>query len=141
MSARTDERDHGAMGLDFLAFGPHPDDAEIGTGAFLIKMKGLGYTTGIVVLTEGDMGAGTPLVRRREAEAAARGLKVDVFEVMNLGDTRLADTHENRLAVASVIRRHRPKIVLAPYFDLAPGRGRGHADHIIGGHLDRKSVV
>ncbi len=123
------------MELDFLAFGPHPDDAEIGCGAFLLKMKGMGYNTGIVVLTEGDMGAGTPAIRRREAEAAARGLKVDVFEIMDLGDTRVADSHENRLAVASMIRRYRPKIVLAPYFGITPGRGRGHADHIAAGHL------
>jgi bacillithiol biosynthesis deacetylase BshB1 len=135
MSASKDDKSHPARELDFLAFGPHPDDAEIGCGAFLLKMKGMGYATGIVVLTEGDMGAGTPAVRRREAEAAARGLKVDVFEVMDLGDTRVADTHEQRLAVASMIRKHRSKIVLAPYFDIIPGRGRGHGDHIAAGNL------
>ncbi len=28
--------------LDILAFGPHPDDCEIGAGAFLYKMKKAG---------------------------------------------------------------------------------------------------
>jgi bacillithiol biosynthesis deacetylase BshB1 len=123
------------MELDFLAFGPHPDDVEIGCGAFLLKMKGLGHNTGIAVLTEGDMGAGTPAVRRREAEAAAKILKVDVLDSLGLPDTRLADTHELRLLVAAMIRKYKAKIVLAPYFDIPPGRGRGHADHIAAGHL------
>ena len=50
--------------LHFLTFGPHPDDAEIGTGAFLLKMKNRGYRTGMVILTEGEMGSGTPEIRR-----------------------------------------------------------------------------
>src|SRR3989304_4879180 len=85
--------------LDFLAFGAHPDDAEIGAGAFLLKMKARGHRTGIVSLTEGDMGAGT------------------------------------RRQVASLIRKYRPRIVLAPHYGVEPGRGRGHADHIAAGHL------
>ena len=30
------------MKLDILVFGPHPDDAEIGAGGLLLKMKSLG---------------------------------------------------------------------------------------------------
>jgi N-acetylglucosamine malate deacetylase 1 len=122
-------------GLDFLSFGAHPDDAEIGTGAFLLKMKAKGYRTGIVSLTEGDMGAGTRKLRRREAEAAAKLLAVDVFETLNLGDTRLEDNLRNRKQVASLIRKYRAQIILAPYYGVEPGRGRGHADHIAAGHL------
>jgi bacillithiol biosynthesis deacetylase BshB1 len=121
--------------LHFLAFGPHPDDAEIGTGAFLLKMKNLGYLTGMVTLTEGDMGAGTPEVRREETRRAARDLKLDVLEILDLGDTRLEDSHTNRIAVASLVRKYRPEIVLSPYYGLEPSRGRGHADHITCGHL------
>ncbi len=123
------------LALDFLSFGAHPDDAEIGSGAFLLKMKAKGYRTGIVSLTEGDMGAGTRKVRKREAEAAAKLLEVDVFETLNLGDTRLEDTLQNRKQVASMIRKYRPRIVLAPHYGVEPGRGRGHADHIAAGHL------
>ena len=46
------------MAVDFLAFGPHPDDAEIGCGGLLLKMKDLGHATGIVDMTRGDMGWG-----------------------------------------------------------------------------------
>ena len=106
----------------------HPDDAEIGTGAFLLKMKKRGHRTGILCLTEGDMGNGTPEQRRKEAAEAAAGLKVDAFEILNLGDTRLEDSFENRVTVASLIRKYRPAVVLTSYFGLEPGRGRGHAD-------------
>ena len=124
-----------AESLDFLTFGPHPDDAEIGTGAFLLKMKSRGYRTGMVILTEGEMGSGTPEVRGEETRQAARDLKLDVFEILNLGDTRLEDSYANRLTVASAVRKYRPTIVLAPYYGIEPGRGRGHSDHITCGYL------
>ena len=121
--------------LHFLTFGPHPDDAEIGTGAFLLKMKGLGYRTGMVILTEGEMGAGTPEIRQKETRQAAKDLKLDAIEILDLGDTQLEDNHQNRLRVASVVRKYRPQIVLAPYYALEPSRGRGHSDHIVCGNL------
>jgi LmbE family N-acetylglucosaminyl deacetylase len=111
--------------LHFLTFGPHPDDAEIGTGAFLLKMKNRGYRTGMVILTEGEMGNGTPEVRLEETRRAGRDLKLDVMEVMDLGDTSLEDSRANRITVASVVRKYRPQIVLAPYYGIEPGRGRG----------------
>src|SRR5512136_2847283 len=104
--------------LHFLTFGPHPDDAEIGTGAFLLKMKRKGYRTGMVILTEGEMGSGTPEIRREEASRAARDLKLDVFDVLDMGDTTLEDSRENRIVIASVVRKYRPEIVLAPYYGL-----------------------
>jgi len=121
--------------LHFLTFGPHPDDAEIGTGAFLLKMKRRGYRTGMIILTEGDMGSGTPEIRLEETQRAARDLELDVHEVLDLGDTRLDDSNANRTIVASLVRKYRPQIVLAPYYGLEPGRGRGHADHIACGNV------
>ena len=60
------------MAIDILAFGPHPDDAEIGCGGLLRKMKSLGYTTGIIDMTRGDMGWGTPEERGRGVRARRR---------------------------------------------------------------------
>jgi bacillithiol biosynthesis deacetylase BshB1 len=117
------------MKLDILVFGPHPDDAEIGAGGLLLKMKALGHATGIIDMTRGEMGWGSPEERLAECEEAARILKLDVRENMDLGDGRVEDTFENRCAVAAVIRKYRPEILLAPYYRLPIGRGLGHNDH------------
>lgn len=123
------------MPVDILAFGPHPDDAEIGTGGLLRKLKDRGRTTGIIDMTSGDMGWGTPEGRAEEARAASKILKLDVRECLDLGDCRVEDTFENRVKVASVIRRHRPQVILAPYYELPIGRGLGHNDHYKSGQV------
>ena len=117
------------MKLDVLVFGPHPDDAEIGAGGLLLKLKALGHRTGIVDMTHGDMGWGSPQERDRECDEAAKVLKLDVRVNLDLPDFRVEDTWENRCRVAAVIRKYRPEIVLAPYYDIPPGRGLGHNDH------------
>ncbi len=117
------------MKLNVLAFGPHPDDAEIGCGGLLLKMKDLGYATGIVDMTHGEMGWGTPEERDRECVDAAKILGLDVRVNLDLGDNRIEDTFENRCKVAGAIRKYRPEILLAPYYDLPIGRGLGHNDH------------
>jgi N-acetylglucosamine malate deacetylase 1 len=123
------------MAVDILAFGPHPDDAEIGAGSTLLKLKGLGHRTGIIDMTTGDMGWGTPEIRGQESDEAAKILRLDVRENLDLGDCRIEDTFENRCKVAGVIRRHQPKILLAPYYNLPIGRGLGHNDHYKTGQI------
>lgn len=123
------------MALDILVFGPHPDDAEIGAGATLRKMKALGHRTGIVDMTTGDMGWGSPEDRLRECAEAARILQLDERENLDLGDCRIEDTFENRCKVAEVIRRLQPQIVMAPYYNLPIGRGLGHNDHYKTGQI------
>lgn len=123
------------MPVDVLAFGPHPDDAEIGCGGLLRKMKSLGYRTGIIDVTSGDMGWGSPEIRAEEGRRAGERLGLDERECMDLGDCRVEDTFENRCAAAALIRKHRPELVLAPYYDLPIGRGLGHNDHYKSGQL------
>jgi len=123
------------MAVDFLAFGPHPDDAEIGAGGLLRKMKKLGHTAGIVDMTTGDMGWGTPEIRAEESAQAARMLQLDVRENLDLGDCRVEDTFENRCKAAGMIRKHRPQIVLSPFYQLPIGRGLGHNDHYKTGQI------
>ena len=117
------------MKLDVLVFGPHPDDAEIGAGGLLLKMKDQGYATGICDMTTGDMGWGTPEQRVAECDEAAKILKLDVRVNLDMGDNRIEDTFENRCKVAGVIREYRPQIIFAPYYRLPIGRGLGHNDH------------
>ncbi|MDQ3023776.1 MAG: PIG-L family deacetylase [bacterium] len=122
--------------LDLLVFGPHPDDAEIGAGGILLKLAAMGRACGIVDMTRGEMGTGGDVeTRERESIAAAKVLQLTVRENMELPDCKLEDTFEMRVAVAEMIRKYKPEVVIGPYYDLPPGRGLGHNDHIKGGLL------
>jgi len=47
--------------VDVLAFGPHPDDLEIGLGGTLAKHAALGHAVGLCDLTRGELATnGTP---------------------------------------------------------------------------------
>jgi bacillithiol biosynthesis deacetylase BshB1 len=100
--------------LDVIAVGAHPDDVEIACGGTLAKLVRQGYRVGIVDLTDGEP---TPLSlgpeqRLLEAEAAARILGVHYRETLPLPNRRLFDSFENRVELAKVFRKLRPRIVL-----------------------------
>ncbi|MFN2500222.1 MAG: PIG-L family deacetylase, partial [Pyrinomonadaceae bacterium] len=42
--------------LDALAVFSHPDDAELTVSGTLLKLKSLGYRTGVLDMTRGEMG-------------------------------------------------------------------------------------
>jgi bacillithiol biosynthesis deacetylase BshB1 len=110
--------------LDILALAAHRDDAEQTCGGTLLKMAQRGYHTGILDLTQGEMGTrGTPEDRAREAAEAARMLRVAWRQALDIPDGRVENTWENRLKVARVIREQRPRVVILPYW-----QGR-HPDH------------
>ena len=110
--------------LDILAIAAHRDDVEQTCGGTLLKMAALGHRTGILDLTQGEMGSrGTADDRAREAEEAARILKVSWRGALDIPDGRVENTWENRLKVARVIRERRPRVVILPYW-----QGR-HPDH------------
>jgi bacillithiol biosynthesis deacetylase BshB1 len=121
---------------DILAVGAHPDDVEVGAGGVLIRMKDLGYSTGIVYLTQGEMGTGgTAAIRKKEAAEAARIMGADLLERHNLGDTKVFDTPQSRALVARALRKYRPKVVLAPHWDGHSGKRQSHADHLATGRI------
>src|SRR3989304_5042277 len=104
------------MPVDVLAFGPPPDDVELAMGGTLLKLQAAGYRTGIVDLTSGEMGTrGTPELRAREAEEAAKLLRVSVRRNLDLGDGRLAPSAAAKRKVAEVIRELKPRIVFTNY--------------------------
>lgn len=126
------ESDH----CDVISFGAHPDDVEVGTGGVLCKMADLGYSTGIVYLTEGEMGTGgNRAVRKREADRAAAIMGARILKRFNWGDTRLTDTYDQRIAIARIIRRHRPRLVFAPHWDGFTGKRQSHPDHLATGRI------
>ncbi len=104
--------------LDLLVFAPHPDDAEIGVGGILARHAALGCRVGVVDLTRGEMGDnGTPEERQGEAAAAARILGLAVRENLGLPDAALELDGETVSRMVAAIRRLRPRLVLAPYWD------------------------
>ena len=44
------------MKLEYLAFGAHPDDVELGCGGTLAKLVSEGNKVGIIDLTQGELG-------------------------------------------------------------------------------------
>jgi N-acetylglucosamine malate deacetylase 1 len=110
--------------LDVLAIAAHRDDVEQTCGGTLLKMAELGQTTGILDLTQGELGTrGSAQERANEAAEAARILKVSWRQALDIPDGRVENTWENRLKVARVIREQRPRVVILPYW-----KGR-HPDH------------
>jgi len=110
--------------LDILAIAAHRDDVEQTCGGTLLAMNARGWKTGILDLTQGESGTrGTAEERRAEAEAAARILQVSHREALDLPDGNVENTQPNRIKIAGVLRRLRPRIVILPYW-----QGR-HPDH------------
>jgi len=112
------------MILDLLAIAAHPDDVELTCGGTLLKMAQLGYKTGILDLTAGEMGTrGTPELRAREAANAAKLLKVSWRDTLGVPDSDVQPTRQHKLLLAAVIRHLRPKTVILPYWEAR------HPDH------------
>src|SRR4029078_4376452 len=88
------------MGLgpvDVLAFGPHPDDIEIGMGATVAEHVARGLSVGLCDLTRGEMGSnGTVDERLREAEDARDVLGAAWRENLALPDSKLGEGPEPR---------------------------------------------
>jgi bacillithiol biosynthesis deacetylase BshB1 len=125
---------HSNNHYDLISVGAHPDDVEVGSGGVLIDLTRRGYRCGIVILTLGEMGTGgTAEIRAREVERAAQILGVDILERFDWGDTRLEDSYDHRLALAAIIRRTRPRVILAPYPHVGHGRRQSHPDHVAAG--------
>ena len=130
-----------------LAVGAHPDDVEFGCGATLAKWAKAGCVVHHVVCTDGSKGTWNAqaetnaLVRVRRAEqrsaAAALGATGSV-SFLDQVDGELEATMALRGAVAEVIRRVRPDVVLGhdPW-----KRYRLHPDHRAAGFLVCDGII
>ncbi len=120
------------MPIDLLAIAAHRDDVELTCGGTLLVAAGRGRTTGILDLSQGEAGTrGSADVRGEEAERAAEILGVSIRENLGLPDAGIVNTPETRAMVAEVIRRLKPRVVIAPSL-----KGR-HPDHIAAAQLVR----
>lgn len=131
MSERHDPRES----VDILAVGAHPDDVELGCGGTLATLALDGKTFGILDLTRGEMGTrGTPEMRAQEAAEAARLLGARFRETLDLGDGGLRTDRAAELAIVDVVRRRRPKLVLA----MLPSDR--HPDHVRASRLTKEAA-
>src|SRR4029077_20818770 len=98
--------------VELLAFGPHPDDLEIGLGGTLAKHAALGHAVGLCDLTRGELASnGTPELRLREAEEARRVLGAAWRENLGLPDRAIGSSPDHARLVAELIRRCQPRVI------------------------------
>jgi N-acetylglucosamine malate deacetylase 1 len=110
--------------LDILALAAHRDDIEQTCGGTLLKAAQRGQRTGILDLTQGEMGTrGTAEERAKEAADAAKILGASWRHALDIPDGRVENTWENRLKIAAVVRDTRPRVLVLPYWTAR------HPDH------------
>src|ERR1051325_1726478 len=106
------------MELDALAVFSHPDDAELSVAGTLLKLKSLGYRTGVLDMTRGEMGTrGTAEQRAEEAREAARILKLDARLNLEQPDGHVLVTDDARRALVRVLRRVSPRVLFTSHWD------------------------
>ena len=118
------------MKLDILAIGVHPDDVELGCSGTLINEKRNGKVTGIIDLTQGELGTrGTIETRYAEAAKAAEIIGVSVRENLMMRDGFFKNDETHQLQLIRALRKYRPEIVIGNVLD------DRHPDHGRAGHL------
>jgi len=120
------------MSVDLLAIAAHRDDVELTCAGTLIKAAKQGYKTAVIDLTAGEMGTkGDAKSRAHEAEQAAKVMKLAARENLGLPDAAIVNDPATRTAVARLIRKFKPKVVIAP------ARQGRHPDHRVTSELVR----
>lgn len=112
--------------LDVLAFGVHPDDVELGCSGTILTCIEEGKKVGIIDLTRGELGTrGTAETRTEEAARAAKILRVEIRENLEMADGFFQNDEHHQRKVIRVIRKYQPEIVIcnAPE-DRHPDHGR-----------------
>lgn len=119
------ERENNSRKRTFLVVAPHPDDAELGLGGTILKLKAKGHAVFIVDLTSGEPTPyGTKEKRQKETDQAGKVLHIDKRINLGLPNRYLFDSKEARLLLAEQIRLYKPDIIFCPYSIDA------HPDHV-----------
>ena len=110
------KRKNSSVKKTFLVVAPHPDDAELGLGGTILKLKEQGHTVFIVDLTSGEPTPyGTEEKRKKETDQASKVLRIDGRINLGLPNRYLFDGKDGRLLLAEQIRLLKPDILLCPY--------------------------
>ena len=121
--------------VDLLAFGPHPDDIEIGMGGAVARHAAEGYRVGLCDLTRGELGSnGTPEEREAEGADAARVLGVAWRVNLRWPDGGITGSDTQVADVVRLVRQCRPAAVAIPYWE------DRHPDHRAASDALRRAV-
>jgi len=122
------------MALDILAFAAHPDDAELGCGGSLIIAADQGLKVSIADLSAAEMSSrGDVGTRGHETDEASKRMGLSERHNLDLPDTQIGSDPSHRLSIIQHIRKTKPRIVLAPYWE------DKHPDHAAAGRLVREA--
>ena len=120
-----------------VAIVAHPDDLEFGSAAAVARWTGQGKEVVYVMVTSGEAGIDglepgeSKRVREAEEVESARLVGVDTVEFLGFPDGVVEYGLPLRAAIAHVVRRHQPEIVLTGNFRDFFGPGAlNQADHI-----------
>ena len=120
-----------------LAIVAHPDDMEYGAGSAVARWTSQGKSVTYCMVTSGEAGIDAmhpdecgPLREKEKLEACAE-VGVDTCDFLRLPDGILEYGVPLRRALAEVVRRHRPEIVLTiNHHETFGGSNLNQADHI-----------
>ena len=119
-----------------LAFGAHPDDIEFGCGGVIARETQAGHRAHFIVCSRGEAGThGTPAQRTAEAKKSAAILGATIEFADLGGDSHMEHRLAHVLAFAAIIRRVRPRMLLAP-----TTVENQHPDHVVVGRMVRDAA-
>jgi len=123
------------MNLDVLVFAAHPDDAELSMGGTIARFTSNGLKVGVVDLTKAELSTrGDVKTRAKETTEASKILKLKIRENLGFEDGNISISQNSIKKVSEVIRKYKPAIVFAPYFN------DRHPDHIDVSKLIKRAV-
>ncbi len=110
--------------VDVLIIAAHPDDAELGMGGAISRLKEEGKSVGVVDLTSGEpTPRGNEERRSEETRKASEVLGLDWRLCLQLPNRSLESTLDARRKLAGVIRQQRPEVLFTHFQEDA------HPDH------------
>jgi N-acetylglucosamine malate deacetylase 1 len=113
-----------AIKRSIVAFGAHPDDIEIGMGATVAKLVGIGYDVNLVVATLPNFVAtDTKEDRRREATMSAKVMGCKAPEFLDLAPDEVIVGRKFVTLIDKLIKKYEPEAVFTQWI------GDSHQDH------------
>ena len=118
-----------------LAVVAHPDDLEYGVASAVARWTGQGKSIAYCLVTSGEAGIDTmapdecALLRQEDERRSAAVVGVTEVEFLAHPDGLVEASVVLRRDLATVIRRHRPEVLIGIHYGDSWGASFNHADH------------